>query len=140
MGVDVTRDVKTGETRAETVRLNYESGVAIGGPICTFNGKTIPCFVGCSPNASITSELLVEMLRMIDESGVSPRTPELGTPFLLLDGHHSRTKLPFLRYINDQEHLWKCCIGVPYATHLWQPADSSELNGCFKMKLAQVKS
>jgi hypothetical protein len=96
-------------------------------------------FIGCSPNASITSELLVEMLSVIDRSGVFPRTEDLGVTFLLLDGHHSRTRLPFLSYINDEAHKWQCCIGVPYATHVWQPADSSELNGSFKIKLTSEK-
>jgi hypothetical protein len=140
LGIDYTKEVKTGKTRVETVLLNRETGASIGGPRCRFNGKILPCFVGCSPNASITSEMLVEMLKVIDKSGVFPRSPELGIPFLLLDGHNSRTRLPFLNYINDDNHKWKCCIGVPYATHLWQPADSSEVNGSFKIKLSKAKA
>jgi hypothetical protein len=31
------------------------------------------------------------------------------------------------------------CIGVPYGTHIWQVADSSELNGAFKMDLTDAK-
>lgn len=31
------------------------------------------------------------------------------------------------------------CCGVPYGTHLWQVADSSELNGCFKIQLTKAK-
>jgi hypothetical protein len=31
-----------------------------------------------------------------------------------------------------------CCIGVPYATHVWQIADASELNGLFKIELGQA--
>jgi hypothetical protein len=139
MGLDVTKDVFTGETLAETYDLNNESGVSIGGPKCTFNGKVLPCFVCTSPNASITSELLVTMLQTIDKSGVFPRSEELGMPFLLIDGHHSRTRLPFLNYVNNESNLWKACIGVPYATHMWQPHDSSELNGSFKIQLTKSK-
>jgi hypothetical protein len=118
LGIDITKEVKTGRTLIETLQLNKEIGASIGGPICKFNRKDLPTFIGCSPNASITSELLVEMLTVIDNSGVFPRTKELGVPFLLLDGHHSRTRLPFLSYINDETHKWQCCIGVPYATHV----------------------
>jgi hypothetical protein len=60
-------------------------------------------------------------------------------PFLLLNGHHSWVGLPFLKYINDDAHKWKVCIGVPYSTHLWQVQDASELNGCYKIALAKAK-
>jgi len=35
--------------------------VMSGGPACVTNGKTVPCFYGASPNASITSEMFAEM-------------------------------------------------------------------------------
>jgi hypothetical protein len=146
MGIDITKNINTGETRAELFENNCNNGeegggvgAMVGGPKCRFNGKDLPCFVCCTPKASITSELLVEMMRVIEDSGAFPRSPELGVPFMLLDGHHSRTRLPFLNWINDPEHPWKVCIGVPYATHIWQPADSSELNGSFKSALTKVK-
>jgi len=41
-----------------------------GGPTCTFQGKQIPCFYGTSPKASITTELLTEMLKYLDKLGV----------------------------------------------------------------------
>jgi hypothetical protein len=47
--------------------------------------------------------------------------------------------LQFLYYINDPQHIWCVCIGVPYVTHIWQPADSSELNSCFKVLLNKAK-
>lgn len=60
-------------------------------------------------------------------------------PFLVLDGHHSRFELPFLKYIHDEEHLWHTCIGVPYASQWWQLADSSEVNGNYKMGTMEAK-
>ena len=30
-------------------------------------------------------------------------------------------------------------VGVPYATHLWQVADSNELNGTFKVMISKAK-
>jgi hypothetical protein len=139
LGIDITKNVETGETLLESFDKNMQTKASIGGPKCTYNGITIPCFVCATPNASITSEYLVEMLRTIDNAGVFPRNENDGIPFLLIDGHHSRTRLPFLNYINDPDHLWKVCIGVPYATHLWQPHDSSELNGTFKTAYYKAK-
>jgi hypothetical protein len=111
------------------------------GPVCHFNGKTIPTFCCCSKNGSITSELLVEMLRAIDNAGVFDRSDGIH-PFLLVDGHGSRFELPFLRYVNDAEgtgRKWNACVGVPYGTSYWQVGDSSEQNGCFKMALTKYK-
>jgi molybdopterin converting factor small subunit len=79
------------------------------------------------------------MLKTIDDAGVFERTPGGPVPFLLLDGHHSRLEVPFLDYIFDDKHKWFVCIGVPYATHYWQVADSSELNGTYKMALTKGK-
>jgi hypothetical protein len=47
--------------------------------------------------------------------------------------------LEFLEYINTPAHEWNVCIGVPYATHLWQVADSSQINGKFKIEIAKEK-
>jgi hypothetical protein len=70
------------------MKNNMESGALPGGPKCSYHGKEIPCFVGCSPNASITSEMLAAMLQMMDELEVFDRSDGVN-PFLLLDGHHS---------------------------------------------------
>ena len=78
------------------------------------------------------------MLKTIDSAGIYDRS-DGSVPFLLLDGHGSRTRLPFVRYITDDAHPWMVCCGVPYGTHLWQVADSSELNGCFKIQLTKAK-
>jgi hypothetical protein len=94
--------------------------------------------MGCSPKSSITSELLAEMLILIDAHNVYNRTDGV-QPVLVFDGRHSRLKLPFLQYINEPEHLWTACLGDPYGTHIWQVADSSELNGCFKISLNRAK-
>jgi hypothetical protein len=52
---------------------------------------------------------------------------------LLLDGHHIHFEIPFLDYIHDCWHNWVVCIGMPYGMHIWQVADSSEMNGAFKL-------
>lgn len=119
-------------------RESGENGSMKGGPTCVFGGKEVPCFIGASPNASITTKMLTNMLEMMDELDLFDRQGN-NTPFLLLDGHHSRLGLEFLEYINNPNHLWRVCIGVPYGTHIWQPSDSSELNGTLKLELTKLK-
>ena len=48
-------------------------------------------------------------------------------------------ELPFLEYVNQEENKWVTCIGVPYGSHFWQVADSSECNGNYKMALSKAK-
>jgi hypothetical protein len=82
--------------------------------------------------------LKTDILWMMDKLELFDRSGD-NTPFLLLDGHHSRLGLEFLEYIHSPEHFWRGCSGVPYATHVWQPNDSSELNSTFKIALAKLK-
>jgi hypothetical protein len=82
--------------------------------------------------------MLAEMLKVIDDNNIYERRDGI-QPMLVLDGHHSRMKLPFLKYINNEDHLWTVCLGVPYGTHIWQVADSSKLNGSFKIALTKAK-
>jgi hypothetical protein len=108
------------------------------GPTCVFNGITVPTFCCCSENGSITAELLVEMLKVMDRLNVFDRADNV-PPFLILDGHGSRFDLLFLQYVNAPETKWNVCIGVPYGTSYWQVGDSVQQNGCFKMALTRYK-
>ena len=83
--------------------------------------------------------MLADMLSRIDTAGVFPREQDGPKPFLLLDGHHSHFEIPFLNYIHDSQHEWVVCIGVSYGTHIWQVADSSEMNGAFKLGVTKAK-
>jgi hypothetical protein len=87
LGLDITCDA------------DDHSKVMAGGPTCTYLGKQTPCFFGTSPKASITSTLLVDMLAFLDSLGMYDCS--IASPFLLLDGHRSRMRLPFLKYVND---------------------------------------
>jgi len=75
----------------------------------------------------------------MDSLNLFPRTEGGPLPFLLLDGHGSRFQLPFLRYVNADEHKWKVCIGVPNGTAHWQVGDSDEQNGSWKMATTRDK-
>jgi hypothetical protein len=88
LGIDIRKDVVNGTTRGELIRNNFGNAYP-GGPICTYMGKQIPCFVGCSPKASITSHMLTAMLKTIDDLNIFDRSTGI-KPMLLLDGHHSR--------------------------------------------------
>ncbi len=84
LGVDITVD-----------DVNNKNMVMRGGPTCTYNGKVIPAFYGTSPKARIMSQLLADMLKLIDQCCIYDRS--IAMPVLLLDGHNSRMMLPFLR-------------------------------------------
>ena len=122
----------------DTEALRAAGNICRGGPVCNFRGKQIPPFITCSPNASITSQILAESLAYLDSFCLFNRSGGR-MPFLLLDGHHSRFEIPFLRYIHSPGHKWKVCIGVPYATHWWQVADASQVNGNYKQETTKAK-
>ena len=61
-------------------------------------------------------------------------------PFVLLDGHRSRTEFKFIEHINNPEHKWVVCIGALCGASLWQLGDSSEQNGSFSMEMARAKA
>ena len=109
-----------------------------GGPVCTFRNKKVPALIRWTESASITSQVLVEELQLIDKLELFPRTDTV-KPFLLLDGHGSRLEMPFLSYINNPKDHWVVCFGVPYGTALWQVGDSKEQNGSFNIALNSAK-
>ena len=89
-----------------------------GAPTCHFRGKDVPALVTCSPKGSITSCILREAFKRLDDLGVYERTSTL-RPMALFDAHDSRLQVAFLRYINDPSHRWTFCIGLPNGTHKW---------------------
>ena len=107
------------------------------GPTCFYNGNNIPCYVTCSEHGSIMNEILADIMNHLDSKIQFDRTD--AKLFMLLDGHGSRFGLPFLEYINNNQHTWAVCIGVPYGTNLWQVGDSSQQNGAFKIQLKKLK-
>ena len=92
LGIDIFAQCKDDDMFSNE---NYGPGKYFpGGPKCKFRGHEIPCYVTCSPKGSITSTILADMLKWIDDFGVFPRVPGGPTPFLLLDGHGYDWKFP----------------------------------------------
>ena len=138
-GIDVTVEAMNIDDGVQFVTHNTGPGRYMPrGPSCVVNGITVPCYVCCSPHGGITGTLLTDMLRYMDELALFPRTNDL-MPLLLLDGHGSRFDLEFLQHINNKDHEWSACIGVPYGTHLWQVGDASSMNGTFKIGITKAK-
>jgi hypothetical protein len=61
LGIDIMTRLTETKPGDETMVIENLDAM-IGGPQCTFHGKVVPCFVCASPKASITSQLLADML------------------------------------------------------------------------------
>ena len=78
LGIDQRKEYKDGETQYEIFENNFGVDKAMtGGPKCTVNGKNVPCFVGYSPKASITSQLLVQILAQLDTLNIFDRSENI---------------------------------------------------------------
>ena len=85
-----------------------------------FKGKEIPCLVRWTTKGGINGAVLVEILQTLDELGVySTEHTEGETPFLMIDGHGSRLKLPFLKHINENTQAMN---GFAVSEYLMVPA------------------
>jgi hypothetical protein len=90
LGLDYLKIKGCDRCNLDDLELLQENKEAMcGGPTCTFCGKEIPCHVNVSPNASISSEMLAEMLSDMDGAEIFDQLTDGPKPFLLLDGHHS---------------------------------------------------
>ena len=90
-----------------------------GGPKCNYKGKEVDCLTFVSKSGGITGGILVEILKYFDLLGLFPRVPGGPIPVLILNGHQSHLDPSFTKYINGQDHEWRVCLGVHYATVLW---------------------
>ena len=72
-----------------------------GFPVCKFRGKLIPSLICIPPKGSISSNILTEALKNLDQLNVFEQRQHGPTPFGLLDGRGSILQLPFLEYINS---------------------------------------
>jgi hypothetical protein len=110
-----------------------------GGPTCFFQGKEVPCFATNSENGGITSEILAQCFKRMDNVGLFPRSPDLPNPFVTLDGHGSRLQLPFLQHVSDEKRRWHAALGLPCGTSKWQLGDSPEQNGSMQTHIVLAK-
>eukprot|EP00978_Attheya_sp_CCMP212_P006142 scaffold13838_cov51-Attheya_sp.AAC.1 len=116
LGIDIFAEVVGTENDPDYHKNNIGPGKRFqGGPTCEFRGKTIPCMVRWSKKGGMTSEILTDCLRTMDEQELFPRVNGI-KPFLIIDGHNSWLELPFLDYINNPDNEWCVCLGVPYGT------------------------
>jgi hypothetical protein len=136
MGHDIRAGFDNGGSISENSRPRKAFPRA---PTCNFRGKNVPALIACSPKGSITSEILREALERMDALGLYERVPGGPIPFVLIDAHDSRLQVPFLRYVNDEEHKWKVCIGLPNGTGKCQVGHSSKQNGQWKTEMTREK-
>ena len=133
-------DIRAPYDSKKNVKNNSGPGKSFpGSPTCMFRGKTIPALVTCSKKGSITYNILRTAFDRLDELQVYDRKEGI-TPMALFDAHDSRLQVPFLRYVNSADHLWKFCIGLPNGTHKWQVGDSKQQNGMCKVEWTREKS
>ena len=150
LGVDVSQlvdldiDYSGGnilDTNIELLRNHSGEGRLFSGlPTCHYKGKDVPGYMAFTEKGGINASILTNIFRRMDNLKLFDDERADGlTPFVLLDGHSSRFDVEFLEYVNDVDHKWNVCLGVPYGTALWQVADSAQQNGKFKMLLNRAK-
>ncbi len=140
-GIDITVE---NPIRNEKGEIDLELNVGRSkyypeGPKCKYRGKVVDCLTFASESGGITGAILVKILEYFDILKLFDRYPGGPIPMLILDGHQSRLDPKFVEYINNEDHKWRVCLGVPYATVLWQVGDASEQNGKFKIEWTKVK-
>jgi len=116
-----------------------EGKIHPGGPTVEFKGVKVPAYCNCTETGSINSEILADAFKTMDDLNLFTRDANGKAPIAMLDGHCSRTGLPFLEYVCDKETQWYILLGVPNQTQVWQLGDSAEQNGSFKMELYRWK-
>jgi hypothetical protein len=133
--------VLSGDGKEIILELNFGEGKYYpGGPKCKYKGKIVDCLTFASESGGITGEILVKVLQHFDGIDLFHREKDGPIPMLIVDGHQSRLDPLFVEYINNKEHKWKVCLGVPYATTLWQVGDASEQNGFVKSEWYREKA
>ncbi|GAX15921.1 hypothetical protein FisN_UnNu072 [Fistulifera solaris] len=137
-GLDVTVDPICRDDQVDFLNIaNYGPGKYFpSGPVCQFRGTTIPTLVYQSPSGYLTSDILRNVLKTLDELGVYERGPGLPEPCCLLDGFRSRLSFneDLLQYCNDSAHKWNITLGVP---QLAAGVDANEATTAFRRAFAE---
>jgi hypothetical protein len=74
LGIDRKINIANGDSKMTVIEENLLNDVIIGGPTCTYQGNTIPCFIGYSTNSSIALQMLANMLEVLDTSCIFDQT------------------------------------------------------------------
>ncbi len=140
-GIDITVENPLRNEKGEIdLELNIgQSKYYPEGPKCKYRGRDVECLTFASESGGITGAILVKILEYFDTLQLFERYPGGPIPLLIVDGHQSRLDPRFVSYINNKDHEWRVCLGVPYATILWQVRDALEQNGKFKIEWTKVK-
>jgi hypothetical protein len=110
-----------------------------GGPTFKYNGKVVDYLTFTSKSGGITGKILVKILTYFSSFDLFPCVPGGPIPLLIIDEHQRCLAPVFVEYITNKNHTWKVCLGVPYATSLWQVGDTSEQNGMVNLEWYREK-
>ncbi len=110
-----------------------------GGPTFKYNGKVVDYLIFTSESGGITGKILVKILTYFDSIDLFPCVPGGLIPILIADEHQRCLAPVSVEYINNKNHTWKVCLGVPNATSLWQVGNTSEQNGMVKLEWNREK-
>ena len=104
--------------------------------LLTADGKEIPVLFAANPKASMTSTILKDTFKKMDELGITQRgvdeEGETYRPAAVVNRHISRMGEDFLRYVSEAATHWEVNLGASYGTEHWQLHDDRKQNGAFK--------
>ena len=111
LGIDVFAEWDTED------ELNIGPGMCHPGlPLVSSDGKDIPVLFAANTKASMTSGILKEAFKKMDELGITQRGVDQNgityRPAAVVDGHISRMGEDFLRYVNDADSRWEVNLGA----------------------------
>jgi hypothetical protein len=101
------------------------------GPTCQFDNINVPCFLSCSEDGSITSHLLAEMLKWMDDLSLFP----IGGPLNLAAASTFISWNTSSMMTTNGKHV----LALPMKKNKWQVGDSPRQNGNFNMEIGRGK-
>ena len=82
------------------------------------HAHSIVCLTFSSKSRGIAAEILIDILKYFDRKEIFSWLPGGPISFLLVDRYKIQLDPMFIANINNIDHRWKVCFGVPYATSL----------------------
>lgn len=118
--------------------VNFGPGKRYPGLSIFCNGIEVITLFDASPKASMTSSILRNVVKTLDDQKLTKRGPGL-FPAIILDGHVSRTGEAYLEYVTDTDTEWMAMFLACYGTEIGQLHDDKRQNGAFKTALSKSK-